>query len=394
MVADGYKNTEIGVIPVEWKIIELGSICHTTTGKLNSNAMVENGQYKFFTCAKEPYLIDEYKFDTEALLISGNGANVGYIHYYNGKFNAYQRTYVLDEFTNNIQYIKYILQRLLKDRIDKEKNAGNTPYITLNTITEMKIPLPRLKEQEKIAGILSTADDKIDAITSQIEKAETLKKGLLQKLLSEGIGHIEFKDSELGKIPKSWEVVKLGSCVDGKGNYGIGAAAVNYDKNLPIYLRITDIDENGNFISTNRKCVDSPEALNYKLEDGDIVFARTGNTTGKTYHYNPKDGVLIYAGFLIKFTPNKKLLDTYYLKLQGETSRYWDWVKVTSMRTGQPGINSEEYGKFLLPLPPLEEQKQISKILSTADEKLEVLRAKKEKYETLKKGLLQKLLSG
>ena len=184
MAVDGYKDTKVGIIPFDWDIVELGSICGTTTGKLNANAMVENGQYKFFTCAREPYLIDEYKFDTEALLISGNGANVGYIHYYNGKFNAYQRTYVLDKFTNDIQYVKYILQRLLKDRIDKEKNAGNTPYITLDTITEMKIPLPPLKEQEQIAEILSTADEKLEVLRAKKQMYETLKIGLLQKLLS------------------------------------------------------------------------------------------------------------------------------------------------------------------------------------------------------------------
>ena len=87
---------------------KLGNICNITTGKLDANAMVENGQYRFYTCAKDYYYIDKYAFDTEALLISGNGAYVGYIHYYKGKFNAYQRTYVLDQFTENIQYIKYL----------------------------------------------------------------------------------------------------------------------------------------------------------------------------------------------------------------------------------------------------------------------------------------------
>ena len=207
----GYKQTEIGVIPEEWEVVELGKLCNTTTGKLNANAMVENGKYKFFTCAKEPYLINEYKFDTEALLISGNGANVGYIHYYNGKFNAYQRTYVLDQFSNNIHFNKYILQKLLKSRIDKEKNTGNTPYITLDTVTEMKLPLPSFQEQQKIAEILSTVDQKIDFIDSKIEETQTLKRWLMHRLLSEGIGHSEFKESEIGRIPTGWEVVKVGS---------------------------------------------------------------------------------------------------------------------------------------------------------------------------------------
>ena len=90
----------------EWEEVRLGEICKITTGKLNANAMVENGQYTFFTCARETYKINEFAFDTEALLVSGNGANVGYIHYFNGKFNAYQRTYVLDGFKHNIFLIK------------------------------------------------------------------------------------------------------------------------------------------------------------------------------------------------------------------------------------------------------------------------------------------------
>ena len=97
---------------------KLGNICNITTGKLDANAMVENGQYRFYTCAKDYYYIDKYAFDTEALLISGNGAYVGYIHYYKGKFNAYQRTYVLDQFTENIQYIKVYLDEFLSKRIN------------------------------------------------------------------------------------------------------------------------------------------------------------------------------------------------------------------------------------------------------------------------------------
>ena len=85
--------------------VKLGNICQITTGKLDANAQVDNGIYPFFTCAEQPFKIDSFAFDTEALLISGNGANLGYINYYNGKFNAYQRTYVLDVFSENIQYI-------------------------------------------------------------------------------------------------------------------------------------------------------------------------------------------------------------------------------------------------------------------------------------------------
>ena len=398
MVADGYKKTEIGVIPVEWEVVKLQDYVKLTSGKFNPKKNLQeekndNFKYPVYGGNGITGFFTDYLVSNSTIIIGRVGEYCGSVHLERNSMwitdNAIYTKEINSKFNIDFLYETFGL-------IGLENLAERTgqPKITQEPIYNLKIPLPPLKEQEKIADILSTADEKIDAIEGQIQKAETLKKGLLQKLLSEGIGHSDFKDSELGKIPESWEVVELGSCVNGKGNYGIGAVAVNYDENLPTYLRITDIDDNGNFISSNKKCVDSPDASNYQLEDGDIVFARTGNTTGKTYLYNTDDGVLIYAGFLIKFTPNKEVLNTYYLKLQASTERYWNWVKVTSMRTGQPGINSEEYGNFLLPLPPLKEQKQIAEILSTADEKLEVLRAKKEKYETLKKGLLQKLLSG
>ena len=168
----------------EWKEVKLGSLCKVTTGKLDANAMVENGIYRFYTCAKDYYLINEYKFDTEALLISGNGANVGYIHYYKGKFNAYQRTYVLDKFKEDIFFIKYFLDYFLSQRISNEKKEGNTPYIVLSTLTEMSIKLPSLSEQTAIAEILATADSELQLQKEKLAQLQTQKKGLMQVLLT------------------------------------------------------------------------------------------------------------------------------------------------------------------------------------------------------------------
>ena len=166
----------------EWEETELGKHCQIKTGKLDANAMRPNGEFRFYTCAKEFYLIDEYAFDTEALLISGNGANVGYIHYYKGKFNAYQRTYVLDQWQQNIIFIQYFLEQFLKERIYGEKKEGNTPYIVLSTLSEMPLLLPCLEEQTKIANFLSSIDQKIEVVAQQIEQAKQWKKGLLQNM--------------------------------------------------------------------------------------------------------------------------------------------------------------------------------------------------------------------
>ena len=144
-----------------WEHVRLGDICKITTGKLDANALVENGQYPFFTCAERPFNIDSYAFDTEALLISGNGANLGYINYYKGKFNAYQRTYVLDHFSVNIQYVKWALKVLLPQRIAIEKSSSNTPYIVLSTLADLKIPIPNNSKQNHIADLMMSFERKL-----------------------------------------------------------------------------------------------------------------------------------------------------------------------------------------------------------------------------------------
>ena len=162
--------------------IRLGDISKLTTGKLDANAQVENGQYPFFTCAERPFNIDSYAFDTEALLISGNGANLGYINYYKGKFNAYQRTYVLDHFSVNIQYVKWALKVLLPQRIAIEKSSSNTPYIVLSTLADLKIPIPNNSKQNHIANLMMSFEKKLSNQLALSDLYNKLKQYMLRQM--------------------------------------------------------------------------------------------------------------------------------------------------------------------------------------------------------------------
>ncbi|MCQ2731510.1 restriction endonuclease subunit S [Helicobacter pylori] len=167
-----------------WQRVRLGDICEITTGSLDANEMVHYGKYRFYTCAKEYYFIDKYAFDTEAILISGNGAYVGYVHYYNGKFNAYQRTYVLDNFSEHIIFVKYFLTMFLQSHIQTNKNEGNTPYIVMATLKDFEILLPPLNEQIAIANILSGLDHEIISLKNKKRQFENIKKALNHDLMS------------------------------------------------------------------------------------------------------------------------------------------------------------------------------------------------------------------
>ena len=162
--------------------VKLGDICQITTGKLDANEQVDNGIYPFFTCAEQPFKIDSFAFDTEALLISGNGANLGYINYYKGKFNAYQRTYVLDLFSENIQYIKWALKVLLPKRIAIEKSSSNTPYIVLSTLTDLRLPIPCKSKQSFIANLMQSLERKLSNQIAQYDSYNYLKQYLLRQM--------------------------------------------------------------------------------------------------------------------------------------------------------------------------------------------------------------------
>ncbi|GAA8353175.1 restriction endonuclease subunit S [Helicobacter pylori] len=167
-----------------WQRVRLGDICEITTGSLDANEMVHYGKYRFYTCAKEYYFIDKYAFDTEAILISGNGAYVGYVHYYKGKFNAYQRTYVLDNFSEHIIFVKYFLTMFLQSHIQTNRNEGNTPYIVMATLKDFEILLPSLNEQAAIANILSALDNEIISLKNKKRQFENIKKALNHDLMS------------------------------------------------------------------------------------------------------------------------------------------------------------------------------------------------------------------
>lgn len=281
----------------------------------------------------------------------------------------------------------YIFRNPLVKKALKTIATGSKVYgISKGNLQKFKIVLPTLPEQQKIATILSTWDSVIAKQEQLIIAKQEFKKGLMQLLLT---GKKRFEGFE-----GEWGSKTLNECCSVKGKYGINAAAVPYKTELPRYLRITDIDDSGNYSPEKEVSVDDPTWSEYVLEDGDIVFARTGNTTGKTYLYDSADGELVFAGFLIKFKPDPRKLNPYFLKYFTNSTAYWKWVEVMSVRSGQPGINSNEYGKLNIKLPSLTEQQKIASVLSAADKEIGLLQSELATLREQKRGLMQRLLTG
>ena len=273
------------------------------------------------------------------------------------------------------------------------------PGINSAEYASMPLPLPpngrALAEQQKIADCLGSLDDLIAAEGRKLEALLQHKQGLMQQLFPQPgetqplLRFTEFRDAP------DWEKVSLGTVLARAPDYGVNAAAVPFSETLPTYIRITDINSDGRFAPCPRVSVDIGADEEQYLRDGDIVLARTGASVGKSYRYREEDGRLVYAGFLIRVRPNPQRLLSRYLAPYLSTWSYWNWVRLTSARSGQPGINSAEYASMPLPLPPngraLAEQQKIADCLGSLEDVLAAQARKIDALKQQKQGLLQQL---
>ncbi|HCX2121544.1 TPA: restriction endonuclease subunit S [Staphylococcus aureus] len=285
----------------------------------------------------------------------------------------------------NINFVFQYFQKLY-EFLRSLSNEGSQKNLSLSLLKEITLNYPNEQEQKKIGDFFSKLDRQIELEEQKLELLQQQKKGYMQKIFSR---ELRFKDENGNDYP-DWEKKKLGDITE-QSMYGIGASATEFDSKN-IYIRITDIDEKSRKL--NYQNLTTPDELNnkYKLKRNDILFARTGASTGKSYiHKEEKDIYNYYfAGFLIKFEIDEQNnpLFIYQFTL---TSKFNKWVKVMSVRSGQPGINSEEYAKLPLVLPNKLEQQKIAEFLDRFDRQIELEKQKIEILQQQKKGLLQSM---
>lgn len=169
----------------DWEVRRLGDMCNIGTGKLDSNHAVPGGKYAFFTCSKETLRIDTFSFDGKAILINGNG-DLGYTRKYHGRFDAYQRTYVLMDFSEDFTFLETAIHRYLPQAIAKEGIGGAMPYIKLQTLSELLLSIPKKKEQYAVGGILNKIEGLIIYQQSNINKLIDFKTSMLDKMFVGG----------------------------------------------------------------------------------------------------------------------------------------------------------------------------------------------------------------
>ena len=236
-------------------------------------------------------------------------------------------------------------------------------------------------EQRKIADFLIALDRRIDAQQSLVDNLKKYKRGLISEILNQKI-RITHEDEK-------WEEVSLSAVADGF-EYGMNAAATIFD-GVHKYIRITDIDDDSHTYIDSAPV--SPAGVlegKYRVRENDILFARTGASVGKSYLYQASDGDMYFAGFLIRIHVIDGV-DSGYVFLNTLTEEYNRWVALESTRSGQPGINAEQYRRYRFKLPPLETQKQISAIAQKIDAQIKRESQCLRLLQKQKDGFLQQL---
>ena len=379
----------------EWVQTPLGDAFKTiTNGHANAQDHQADGAYPLFDRSEVVKRSSSFLFDAEAVILPGEGMRFQ-PRYFNGKFDLHQRTYALMEPTLDLRFAFHALDRF-KGALADSAVQSTVLSLRMPIIEKFAIPVPPTEaEQLKIGDCLGSLDDLITAEGRKLEALRQHKQGLMQQLFPQPgetrprLRFTEFEDSP------DWEEATLGTLLDRPPDYGVNAAAVPFSASLPTYIRITDINDDGQFAPRTRVSVDIDATDEQYLKDGDIVLARTGASVGKSYRYRVEDGRLVYAGFLIRVRPNPERLLSQFLAAYLSTWSYWDWVRLTSERSGQPGINSTEYASVPLPLPPdtrtLSEQHKIADSLTSMDDKLNAQTRKLDTLKQHKQGLLQQL---
>jgi len=413
-IPQGYKKTEIGVIPEDWEVVKLPLL----TDKITSGGTPSRKNKEYFlngliNWIKTGELRDTYIYESEekitqkavenssakvfpidTLLIAMYGATIGKTAYLKVEAATNQAccAIIFDKEKADSHFYWQYFMFIKEDLISMGSGAGQ-PNISQKIIRDLNIPFPPLREQKKIAEILSTVDEKIAFVDKSIEETQTLKKGLMQKLLTEGIGHTEFKESELGRIPVEWEVMKLKNC--SKINVGIATSTTEYfvDKGIPL-IRNQNIKEN-KFDLTDMLYISNDFSKMNKskvIKENDLLVIRTGYPGITSVVTKNMEGWQTFTTLIVR--PNKTIINSYFLAYYMNSTFGKTYINKLKAGGAQKNLNTKSLEKLKISLPSLPEQEQIAKILSTADEKLEILREKKKAYERLKKGLMQKLLTG
>ena len=395
-----------------WEQRKLGDVASSFDYGLNAAATEYDGQNKYLritdiddethefsksdltTPLADLAMSADYLLKESDLLFARTGASVG-------------KTYLYRQFDGMVYFAGFLIRARIGEGADPEfayqatltdaykkyvaitSQRSGQPGVNAQEYADYQLMLPSKTEQQQIGMTLRSLDNLITLHQRKYDKLVIFKKSMLEKMFpkdGESVPEIRFAG-----FTDPWEQRKLGD-VASSFDYGLNAAATEYDGQNK-YLRITDIDDETHEFSKSdltTPLADLAMSADYLLKESDLLFARTGASVGKTYLYRQFDGMVYFAGFLIRARIGEGA-DPEFAYQATLTDAYKKYVAITSQRSGQPGVNAQEYADYQLMLPSKTEQQQIGMTLRSLDNLITLHQRKLELLRNIKKSLLDKM---
>ena len=386
-----------------WRRLAIADFCQTGSGgtpSRNNKADYYDGGH--IPWVKSGELLDEPLVSTEefitdkglressakivppgAILIAMYGATVGRTALLEIEATTNQAVCFLipDKRLALSRYVWYALRASYPELLAK-RVGGAQPNISQQIIKATQLPLPPLSEQSRIVELLDEAD-RLRRLRREVDaKAVRILPVLFLKMFGDPTTN-----------PMGWSLKPLGSLADQRPEYGANASASPFVNGKPRYVRITDIRDDGSLSGREIVSLDSAHWHRYLLQEGDILFARSGNTVGKTYIYRSSDGPCAFAGYLIRFQFRSGAVDPWFIFGLTRTNYYQSWVESHKRVAGQPNINGKEYSSLLIPEPPLSLQVKFGQITQNVESILIGAARATEKLEKTFSKMLQQAFS-
>ena len=359
--------------------VKVGEITKIKTGKLDANASSTDGKYPFFTCSKDPLRINSYSYDCECVLVAGNGdLNV---KYYNGKFDAYQRTYIIEDNSNGLLYMPYLYHFLegYIGELRKQSIGGVIKYIKLGNLTDVLVELPSIEEQKYIVNLMNISLELIELRKKTIDKLDSLVKARFIEMFGDPIVN-----------EKGWRtkpLLDMGQCKNGMN--------FHYD-DKGIDINCLGVCDFKNFSVINNTKGLPTVSLNempseeYLLKDDDIVFVRSnGNKAlvGRSLVVYPGNVPTTFSGFCIRYRNyDNEIIVPYLLRvLKTDSVR----MKMAGRGANIQNLNQQILGTLVIPVPPIELQQQFADFVEQVDKSREAVKKSLEKTQQLYDSLMQ-----
>ena len=359
--------------------VKVGEITKIKTGKLDANASSTDGKYPFFTCSKDPLRINSYSYDCECVLVAGNGdLNV---KYYNGKFDAYQRTYIIEDNSNGLLYMPYLYHFLegYIGELRKQSIGGVIKYIKLGNLTDVLVELPSIEEQKYIVNLMNISLELIELRKKTIDKLDSLVKARFIEMFGDPIVN-----------EKGWRtkpLLDMGQCKNGMNfHYDDKGIDINC-LGVCDFKKFSVINNTKGLPTVSLNEMPSEE---YLLKDDDIVFVRSnGNKAlvGRSLVVYPGNVPTTFSGFCIRYRKyDNEIIVPYLLRvLKTDSVR----MKMAGRGANIQNLNQQILGTLVIPVPPIELQNQFADFVHQVDKSREAVKKSLEKTQQLYDSLMQ-----